>query len=110
MGLESITGWGEPMFEMERIILVIPEQEFCFLENGDVDVDSDSITCKFSEPYTGTLFFVAGIVDGDDDAVEVFGVPDGETTGHIAFSKAAHDITDAWKKVLAVKQKLLKED
>lgn len=93
---------------MPRIILRIPNQKFQFM--ADWGVDDENLYVDFSEEYTGTILLVADMVEGDEDALTPFGVPDGETKGRIAFWPQIKEFESIWEKMVKKKQKYMKED
>lgn len=95
---------------MPRVIMKIPNQKFHFMEDWDIDDNTENIKIGFSKPHTGTLFVTADMVEEDEDALVFFGVPDGESEGKIAFWEHSQSIVDAWDKMIEVKQGCLKED
>lgn len=95
---------------MARIIMEIPNQRFYFMANYNVDEDGDNIRVDFSGEYSGTICLMTDVIDGDEDALVPFGVPDGESTGRVAFWLQIEKFSKLWNKMIKEKQKCLKED
>jgi hypothetical protein len=93
---------------MARIIMTIPNQHFSFM--ADWDIDDDNIYIDFSKEYTGTIYLVTECVEGDEDAMMPFGVPNGENEGKLAFWQHTEMFRKLWEKMVKAKQKYSKED
>ena len=92
-----------------RVIMEIPSQQFSFIKDWDIDVDSDVVNIGFTEPCTGTILLVAEVFEDDEDALCVLGVPDGESTGKVAMWPYFEKFHELWEKMIEEKQKYLKE-
>lgn len=90
-----------------NIILEIPNQQFCFMDYEDCEVNpkKDLISIGFTELKHGSIFLVTDVVEGDEDALIFFGLPDGENQARIAFWHGALEFTECWNKLLATKTK-----
>ena len=93
---------------MARLIMTIPNQRFSFME--DWDIDDDNIYIDFSKEHTGTICLVTECVEGDEDAMMPFGVPNGESEGRLAFWQYAEMFRKLWEEMVKAKQKYSKED
>lgn len=92
---------------MAKIIMEIPNQRFSFM--ADWDLDDDNVYVDFSEEYTGTIYLVTDVVQGNEDAMMPFGVPDGESEGKFAFWPQSERFIKLWEKMIKEKQKYSKE-
>jgi hypothetical protein len=91
--------------DMSRIIMSIPNQKFSLMVPPYTD--GKDVFMNFSEERTGTIYLVAGTVEGDEDALVAFGLPDGEEKKEatVAFWERFETFNTMWKRMVMEKQK-----
>ena len=61
-----------------RVIKVYRDVDFSIIDGYEIDDNTDQIKMQTIEQH-GTVIYVAGIVEGDDDALICMGAPSGST-------------------------------
>jgi hypothetical protein len=91
--------------DMCRTIMSIPNQKFSLMVPPYTD--GKDIFMNFSEECTGTIYLVAGMIDGDEDALVAFGLPDGmaKKEATVAFWEHFETFNMMWKRMVKEKQK-----
>ena len=86
---------------MHRIIYTVDDVDFHTFADDDPDytIDGDNIEVQLVKKH-GTLLFVAGACEDDDNALVCFGVPEGEEEGRIAFHPDFKRFEDAWNELI----------
>lgn len=88
-----------------RVILRIPDTEFSLFRDIERKEEKDDIYFVLpKKKYHGTVLYVAGMVEGDEDDLVCLGRPDGEDNAMIAFHNRFSEFRDAWN--AAVKKAL----
>lgn len=77
-----------------RIIKIIENTNFRTIDEGGID--DDNCTIRFSEPKHGIVIYVAGMVEGDDDALVSLGAVDGSNEFRIAIHPEFLEFNKNW--------------
>lgn len=83
-----------------RVIRIIRNVDFSVMEEYPFDGAKDGIGVRFERKH-GTVLYVAGVVENDENALMCFGVEDGKTEGRIAFYKDFGKFDKGWRKLIA---------
>ena len=80
-----------------RIIKSIENVDFSVLD--DWDVTDENINMKF-EPKHGTVIYVAGMIDGDEDSLMCLGAEDGSNEFRVAFYEPFKTFNTMWDELM----------
>lgn len=78
----------------QRIIKLIEDTDFHRWENGTI-TEQDEIAVRFI-PEHGTVIYVAGVFEDDDDALICMGAKEGETEFRVAVHDGFRAFEKAW--------------
>lgn len=78
-----------------RVLKTFENTVFRTLEGGEIDGD-DICRIRFSEPQHGTVMYVAGLVEGEDDAVVALGAAAGSDEYHIVYHDGFKEFEKGW--------------
>ena len=82
-----------------RIIKIIRDTDFSILNDNDENYN----IIKFDDKH-GTVYYVAGLIEDDEDALMCVGCVDGEKETRIAFHDGFKDFKEGWDKLLGRNQ------
>lgn len=82
-----------------RIIKIIRDVDFSILNDND---ENDNII-KFEDKH-GTVYYVAGLIEDDEDSLMCLGCEDGEKDLRFAFYDGFKEFKDGWNRLLGRNQ------
>ena len=80
-----------------RIIKTIEDVDFATL--GDYDVTDENICMKFDAKH-GTVIYVAGMVNGDEDALVCLGAEGDSNEFSVAFYEPFKEFNKMWNELM----------
>lgn len=78
-----------------KILKTFLNTAFQTIESGGIDSD-DTCRIRFSEPQHGTVIYVTGLVEGDDDAVVALGAAAGSDEFRVVYHDGFIEFEKGW--------------
>lgn len=82
----------------QRVIKIIRDVDFKAIDNYDLS-DSDDITIGF-QPKHGTVIYIAGLCEGDEDDLLCMGAEDGTMEFQVAFYPDFLEFNKGWLRLI----------
>ena len=81
----------------QRVIKIIRDVDFSILKDGEID-DNDMVKMMF-EPKHGTVIYIAGMFEDNEDALLCMGAEDGSTEFKVAFYRHFREFEKEWYRI-----------
>lgn len=87
----------------QRVIKIYRDVDFMVIDGYDFDDVKDGIKMNY-KPQHGTVVYIAGLVEGDDDALMCMGAPNGSTEFRAAIYPDFLEFEKGWFRLIGRKK------
>ncbi|MBQ2392085.1 MAG: hypothetical protein II306_10030 [Clostridia bacterium] len=81
----------------QRVIKIIRDVDFSILKDGEID-DNDMVKMMF-EPKHGTVIYIAGMFEDNEDCLLCMGAEDGSTKFKVAYYEHFREFQKEWYRI-----------